>query len=118
MTFAALKLIRLPTAEGEVQELADGYLEVHRFPQYIDAIGGTHIVIVETTEHYSDFINRKGYFSLNVRPVCDYKYCFQDVVVQWPGSVHDARIFLNSSVNGMLQKTIILPCEDISRMER
>ena len=75
MTFAALKLIRLPTAEGEVQELADGYLEVHSFPQYIDAIGGTHIAIVETTEQYSDFINRKGHFSLNIRPVCDYKYC-------------------------------------------
>ena len=82
MTFAGPKLIRLPTTEGEVQELNEGYLEAHGFPQCIGAIDGTHIEIAQPSEQYSDFINRKGYFSLQVRAVRDYKYCFQEVVVK------------------------------------
>ena len=86
MMFAGPKLIRLPATEGEVQELTDGYLEAHGFPQCIGAIDGTHIEIAQPSEHYSDFINRKGYFSSKVRAVRDYKYCFQEVVAKWPGS--------------------------------
>ena len=45
--------------------------------------------------------------------MCDCKYCFQDIVVKWPGSVHDLRIFLNLSINGMFQNRIIPPYEKI-----
>lgn len=98
--------------EREVQELSDEYLEAHDFPQCISVIDGTHIEIAEPNENYSDLFDREDYFSLNVQVVYNYKYCFHYVVVKWTGSVNDTQIFLNSLINGMLQKRIIPTCEE------
>ena len=42
MAFVGPKLIRLPTTEGEVQELTVRYVETHGFPPCIGVIDGTH----------------------------------------------------------------------------
>ena len=87
----------------EVKELVNKFLETDSFPRCIGAIDGTHIKTKETNEHYSDYINRKGCYSINVQAVCDYRCYFLDVVMKWPGSVHDSKIFLNSSINKKLR---------------
>ena len=112
-TFVSPNIIRLPTSEGEVQELTDAYLEAHGFSQFISGIDGTHIEITEPSKHYSGFMNRKGHFPLNVQAVCDYMYDFQDIIVKWPGNGHDARVFLNSTINECSEKRIIPPCGKI-----
>ncbi|KAA5789938.1 transposase family protein, partial [Pseudomonas aeruginosa] len=38
----------------------------------------------------------QGWFSINVQIVCGPQMEIYDIVVQWPGSVHDSRIFSNS----------------------
>ena len=60
------------------------------------AIDGTHIPIIAPTENHADYINRKGYHSIVMQAVVDSGYLFRDVVVGWPGSVHDARVLSNS----------------------
>lgn len=96
----------------------DGYLEEYVFPQFVGAVEGTNIKIAEPSERFSDSISRKGCFSLSAQTpcvitstVCNSKS--SNAVVKWPVSIHEAQIFLNSSINRMLTKRIIPPCEKI-----
>ena len=55
-------------------------------------------------------LNREGHHSINVQACVNYNYCFFDVVVKWPWSVHDAGIQGNSSMNQMLNDGRIPEC--------
>ena len=103
------KYITLPKNETELHDAVTNFYNKHGFPQCFGAIDGTHIYIKQPSEIPMDYLNRKNRYSLNVQALCDYKYCFIDVVIKWPGSVHDSRIFYNSNLNLLLRNGAIPP---------
>ena len=78
----------------------DGFYERYRIPNIVGAIDCTHIPIKKPPNrfHPDEYLNRKNFHSINVQAICNSEYKFTDVVVAWPGSVHDSRIFKNSSI--------------------
>ena len=72
--------------------------------QAFGCIDGTHIPIICPSNNSQDYYKYKGFHSLNVQAVCDYRGTFMDVECRWPGSVHDAKVFANSSINDKLRK--------------
>ena len=112
-THLASIYIKLPTSEQEVQASAANFFKRFGFPQCLGAVDGTHIPILKPNENPTAYINRKGYHSLNVQACVDYRYCFFDVVVKWPGSVHDARVFGNSAINMKFRNGVISPCKKV-----
>ncbi|KAK4304156.1 hypothetical protein Pmani_023876 [Petrolisthes manimaculis] len=47
---------------------------------------------------------RKGYFALNVMAVCDPNMMIFNIIVNWPGSAHDSRIFRESDLCDALER--------------
>ena len=105
--------IVLPKTKEEYEEHARNFYNRHGFPQCISAIDGTHIKIKRPVDNPTDYVNRKGNFTLNCQGTVGYNYCFIDVLIKWPGSVHDARVFANSALNEMFRDGSIPKCKRI-----
>ena len=78
--------------------MVHGFEDVWGFPQCAGAIDGSHIPIQAPSECAKDYYNRKGFHSILVQGLVDHRYCFLDINVGWPGSVHDARVLANSEL--------------------
>ena len=102
--------VRLPTTESEVKDKTSQFFNRYYLPQCLGAVDGTHIEIKQPSRNATDFINQKSRFSINVQACCNCSCQFMDVVVKWPGSVHDARMFINSSLNEKLKNGVIPKC--------
>lgn len=90
--------IKWPTTAAVINENKNGFYRRRRFPGIIGCIDGTQFRIIAPSKNESDFVNRKGFHSINVQGVCDHKGMFANIVAHWPGSTHDSHVFHTSSL--------------------
>ena len=82
-----------------IAEVVSGFENKYGFPQCIGAVNETHIPILAPKECAKDYYNREDYHSIIVQAVADHCYCFTDIYIGWPGSVHDSEVFKNSELH-------------------
>ena len=96
----SLRNICFPKGVNDINACKFGFRAISQLTDVIGALDCTHVRISKpSSDMYPDeYVNRKNFHSVNVQCVCDASYKFLSVVAEWPGSVHDSRIFRNSDV--------------------
>ena len=90
-----LKTSFLFLEKGEdLKEVMKIYREKWGFPACAGAIDGTHVPVQAPLKN----ANRKSFHSVVVQAYVDARCLFRDIVVGWPGCVHDARVLSNSDL--------------------
>ena len=91
--------IHLPRTAEEMQRKVSRCESKFGMTQAFGCIDGTHVRIKTPSTDSHDYFCYKQYNSLNVQAVCYYRGMFIDVDCRWPGCVHDAKVFANSTLN-------------------
>ncbi|KAG5863657.1 hypothetical protein JTB14_024337 [Gonioctena quinquepunctata] len=97
------QFIQLPNTRDERQVIKATYMDRHSFPGAVGAIDCTHIAILKPREDEHNFINRKGYHSLNVQIICDPNLKILNINANYGGSTNDAFIWRYSNVRRYMQ---------------
>ncbi|KAK9745526.1 DDE superfamily endonuclease [Popillia japonica] len=121
--------ISFPALIEERNNNKENLLNKWGFPGVIGAVDGTHIAILKPNaeEHNfvnrkgyhsincqiiailkpnaeeHNFVNRKGYHSINCQIICDYKLKITNIFANYGGSSHDSFIWRNSQMNDYLR---------------
>ncbi|XP_052259893.1 putative nuclease HARBI1 isoform X2 [Dreissena polymorpha] len=106
------QFIFFPASEYDKARVKREFYSIAGFPNVLGFVDCTHVKIRAPKRNEMDFVNRKGYHSVNIQMICDPQFLITDVVVKWPGSVHDSRIFRESSIcakfeNGQLDGLLL-----------
>ena len=65
--------VTFTTTPNERDEIKHGLCRVGGFPSATGCIDGTHVRIKAPSQNEPDFINRKGFHSVNVQAICDHE---------------------------------------------
>lgn len=110
------RYIRFPQNAQEIRQRMDEFSDRAGFPQTVGCVDGCHIPIKAPQSNPEDYVNRKGFHSIILQALVDANYLFLDICVGWPGKVHDARLFRNSSLYTALSSGAFMPDSSVIRM--
>ncbi|XP_056604835.1 putative nuclease HARBI1 [Triplophysa dalaica] len=85
-----------------VRAIKEEFHMIAGFPNVIGCLDGTHIPIIAPSQNEADYVNRKSIHSINVQIICDAAHIITNVETKWPGSVHDSRIYRESSLSNRM----------------
>ena len=97
------QLFPWPRTTSSSLTAGDGFQAIAGFPNIIGAIDCTHIATKAPSTNEFNYVNRKGFHSVNVQIVCDANLSLLNVE-RWPGGTHDSFIMQNSSVGVRLHE--------------
>lgn len=86
--------------QDELEEIGQGFARISGSPAFScvnGAIDGSHIRIKPPQRYHLDYLNYKGFHSVNMMALCDANGRFLDIFVAYPGSVLDTRVMKNSA---------------------
>ena len=61
--------VKFPQSRQEKDEIKQGFYDLGGFP----CVDGSHVRIIAPSENECNFVNRKGYHSINIPGICDHK---------------------------------------------
>ncbi|XP_056136051.1 putative nuclease HARBI1 [Lampris incognitus] len=88
--------VRFP-GHAEGQPIKNGFYAIAGFPNVIGVVDCIQIPI-KAPSRPGDFVNGKGFASINVQIISDSACLISNVEAKWPGSVHNSRIFRESDL--------------------
>ncbi|KAJ8937500.1 hypothetical protein NQ314_011814, partial [Rhamnusium bicolor] len=84
--------------------IIEQHFRENSFPNIIGAIDRSHIKTDKPENDPDSYINRKGYYSIQMQVVCNHTRKIRDIFVGYPGSVHDSRVYRNSPLSNHLEE--------------
>jgi hypothetical protein len=76
------------------------------FPGIVGVIDATHIQINQPPDNANDYFNRKQVHSVILQAVCNEDCEFISVATGFPGRLHDARVFRNTTLSESLETLV------------
>lgn len=96
--------IKFPRTIEDMDQAKADWASKFRIPTVIGAIDCTHVHIMKPSEFGDEYVNRKGKTTINIQMTCDANEKITSVDAQWPGSVHDGRIWRVSGIQDVVRR--------------
>jgi hypothetical protein len=85
---------------AERKEISSRIKAEHHFPKVVGVIDGTHLgLLMKPMLHPEDYFSRKHVYALGCNIIVDDYKRIRNIVLGWPATVHDNRIWKNCTVS-------------------